>query len=529
MKPELKFDKPSTIATELLTVFAVDKSAAPKAGPAASAKTKASDTPAQVVLLTSDKTLSAAAKSVLEGGEFKAAPNETLLLHAPAGLQAKRILIVGLGKTAAPKPGAEKIFAAPLNDLRKAAATAVRFAKPRGIRETAILMPTAVSGWTALPPGPCIQAISEGIILGDFDTDTYRSDRKDQSVQSVKIVASKADRADAETALREGTILAESQNFARSLINEPGNVINPTTLGERAAAMAAEVGLTAEIYGAEKLHELKMGAFWAVAQGSDQPPALIVLTYTPESSAPNAPVLGLVGKGITFDTGGISIKPADGMEKMKYDMGGGAAMLGAMRAIAQLKPSIKVICVVCAAENMLSGRAYRPGDIVTAMSGKTIEVNNTDAEGRMVLADGLTYARSLGATHLIDAATLTGAVAIALGVLNAGVFANDEAIYEHFTKALGITGERFWRLPLEDDYRDQIKSTIADIMNTGMNRYGGAINAAMFLKEFAEDTPWVHLDIAAVAWVDEAKPWSARGPTGIPVRSVVEWVRSYSS
>jgi leucyl aminopeptidase len=240
-------------------------------------------------------------------------------------------------------------------------------------------------------------------------------------------------------------------------------------------------------------------------------------------------VLGLVGKGITFDTGGISIKPADGMEKMKYDMAGGAAMLGAMKAIAALKPNVKVIGIVCAAENMPSGTAQKPGDIQTAMSGKTIEIINTDAEGRLVLADGLSYAKKLGATHLIDAATLTGAVAVALGLLNAGAFSNDEETYGAFAKALEISGEKFWRLPAEDDYRDQIKSTIADIMNTGGSRYGGAITAAMFLKEFAEDTPWIHLDIAGMAWIDEAKPWIAKGPTGVAVRSILEWVRSYGA
>jgi leucyl aminopeptidase len=212
---------------------------------------------------------------------------------------------------------------------------------------------------------------------------------------------------------------------------------------------------------------------------------------------------------------------------MKYDMAGGAAMIGAMRAIAQLKPAVKVIAIVCAAENMPSGKAYKPGDVVTAMSGKTIDVINTDAEGRLVLADGLTYVKQLGATHLINAATLTGAVAVALGQLNAGIFSNDEETYQHFTEGLERSGERFWRLPLDDDYRDLIRSDIADIKNTG-GRYGGAITAAMFLKEFAEDTPWIHLDIAGLAWLDETKPWTAKGPTGVAVRSIVEWVRTYA-
>ena len=259
-----------------------------------------------------------------------------------------------------------------------------------------------------------------------------------------------------------------------------------------------------------------MGAFWGVTKGSEEPPALIVMTYEPKGT-PATPVLGLVGKGITFDTGGISIKSADGMEKMKYDMAGGAAMIGAMQAIAQLKPAVKVIGIVCAAENMPSGTAMKPGDIQIAMSGKSIEIINTDAEGRLVLADGLAYAKKLGATHLIDAATLTGACVVALGMINAGSFSNDDETYRHFTDAFQISGERFWRLPVEDDYKEFIKSNIADIMNTGGSRWGGAITAAMFLKELAEDRhgyTWISL-----AWPGRKKRnLDGQGPSGFAVR-----------
>ena len=245
-------------------------------------------------------------------------------------------------------------------------------------------------------------------------------------------------------------------------------------------------------------------------------------------------MLGLVGKGITFDTGGISIKPADNMEKMKYDMAGGAAMLGAMRAIALLKPKVRVIGIVCAAENMPDGKAQKPGDVQTAMSGKTIEVINTDAEGRLVLADGLAYAKQLGATHLIDAATLTGACVVALGMVNAGAFSNDDETYKNFEAGLEITGEKFWRMPLGDEYAEQIKSDIGDIKNTG-GRSGGAITAAEFLHVFAEDTPWIHLDIAGMAWVDDAAALHRQGPqrgcgavdpgVGAAVRASVGWQR----
>jgi len=256
---------------------------------------------------------------------------------------------------------------------------------------------------------------------------------------------------------------------------------------------------------------------------------MIVVTYTPANPPKSgAPVIGLVGKAVTFDTGGISIKPAEGMEKMKYDMAGGATMLGVMRALAALKPNVKVICVVPSTENMPGGKAQKPGDIQTAMSGKTIEIINTDAEGRLVLADGLCYARQLGCTHLIDAATLTGAVVVALGYYNAGIFSNDDAFYEAFTKALATSGEKMWRLPVTEEYLDQTRSSIADLMNTG-GRWGGASTAAAFLKEFAEDTPWLHLDIAGTAWMEDQKPWIAKGPSGVALRSLVEFARNFGS
>ncbi len=484
------------LSSSLLVIFALDTAEKKQTKPV-------------IKLLTTGGPLAKATASILNSGEFAAGSCETVLLHEPDGFKAERILLVGVGKLTAA-------------EVRKAAGAAVRFAKPRKLRELTIAIPEGLDTLAST------KAVVEGAYIGDFDSDTYRSDRKDQSIEQLSVVSGNGvNQAAIEAGVREGVILGEAQNFARSLINEPGNVMTPTVLGQRAAEMCRQYGLQCEVYGADKIKELKMGAFWGVAKGSEEPPALIVMTYEPKK-APASPVLGLVGKGITFDTGGISIKPADGMEKMKYDMAGGAAMIGAMQAIAQLKPAVKVIGIVCATENMPSGSAMKPGDVLIAMSGKSIEVVNTDAEGRLVLADGLAYARQLGATHLIDAATLTGACVVALGQVNAGCFANDEEAYKHFTGAAEISGERFWRLPLEDDYKDQIKSSIADIMNTGVNRYGGATNAAMFLKEFAEDTPWIHLDIAGLAWSDDAKPWMAKGPSGIAMRTITEWVRSYA-
>jgi leucyl aminopeptidase len=505
METKLLFEDATAFETPMLAAFAVDISAGKDDDP-------------RPALLSSQANLQTAARALLQSGEFKAALGEVALLHAPVGLKAERLLLVGVGK-------AKDLS---LDRVRKGSGTAVRAAKPRSVRNLAIAFPE--SNLSALLT---TRALVEGAELGVLDWDTYRSDRKDTSIDSLTLIANPGDAAttsDMQRGFDEGLIVATAQNVTRSLVNEPGNVLTPTVFGARAKAMCDEAGLKCEVYSSDRIQALGMNAFWSVAKGSAEPPALIVMTYEPDTPPQTgSPVLGLVGKGITFDTGGISIKSAEGMEKMKYDMAGAAAMIGAMHAIARLKPAVKVIGVVCSAENMPDGGAFKPGDVVTAMSGKTIEIVNTDAEGRLVLADGLHYAKTLGCTHLIDAATLTGACVVALGTLNAGLFSNDEAACAKFESAVATSGEKFWRLPCTDDYRDQIKSEIADIMNTGKNRYGGASNAAIFLKEFAGDTPWVHLDIAGTAWNEEKKPWLAYGPSGIAVRSIVEWVRSYST
>ncbi len=517
MNTKLLFQDATGFATPVLVVFAVDASIG---------KPSSKESPALPALLTTSDAVTRAAEKVLAAGEFKAGAGEILLLHAPAGLRAERLMLVGLGK-------AKSLS---IDEIRKGAGTAIRAAKPRGFRELAFAFPEdhALSDehLEDLPCGLMARALVEGAELADPDYDTYRSDREDKSVHTLVVLANGSDKASAAemtVGFEEGLVIARAQNFARSLVNEPGNVLTPTELGARAAAMCVEVGLRCEVHSTEKLHELKMNAFWAVSQGSAEPPALIVMTYEPEGdSKQDGPVLGLVGKGITFDTGGISLKPGDGMEKMKYDMAGAAAMIGVMRAIAQLKPAVKVIGVVCSAENMPDGKAFKPGDVLTAMSGTTIEIINTDAEGRLVLADGLHYAKTLGCTHLIDAATLTGACVVALGKTNVGLFSNDEAAWERFQAGQRVSGEKFWRLPCTDDYKEQIKSQIADIMNTGAHRWAGAITAAMFLKEFVGETPWIHLDIAGCAWIDEQRAYIARGPSGVTVRSVVEWVRGYA-
>jgi leucyl aminopeptidase len=514
MNINLSSSDPSQLETDCLVVVVLDTGEKDK-------------TP---TVAASDSAILEAAKEVIASGEVTAKTFETTLLHRPAGLKAKRLLLLGGGKA--------KNFSA--SDLRKLAGAAVRTLKGKSIRSFALLLPEIVPETsTPFSAGDAVRAVIEGAFVGNFDPGYYKTDRKDgkgkdrdkekdQKIDAITIVAKGDQKAlKLDEALQAGLIVAESQNFARDLINEPSNLMTPTILAERARKMASEVGLSCEVHGADKIKALKMGAFWGVAQGSDEPPALVVLRYDPVGAVDKVH-LGLVGKGVTFDTGGISIKPADGMEKMKYDMAGAATMIGVMRAIALLKPKVKVTAIICATENMPSGKAQKPGDVQIAMSGKSIEIINTDAEGRLILADGLSYARQLGCTHLVDAATLTGAVVVALGYVNAGIFASDEDMYERFAKANKQAGEKMWRLPLDDEYKETLKSNIADMVNAG-SRWGGAIFAAMFLKEFAEDTPWIHLDIAGTAWMEDNKPWIAKGPSGIALRSLVEFVKGWSA
>ena len=283
--------------------------------------------------------------------------------------------------------------------------------------------------------------------------------------------------------------------------------------------MAAEFGLDCEILDEDRMRQLGMGSLLCVSMGSAEPPAMIILRYTPPT--PSKDHLCLIGTGVTFDTGGVSIKPAEGMEKMKYDMAGGAAVLGAMQAIAQLKPGVAVTAIVPTVENMCGSRSVRPGDIVTSLSGKTIEVLNTDAEGRLILVDAIEYARRLGVTHMVDAATLTGAIVVALGHVHVGAFTNNDEMLSKVMASAKTQGENMWHMPLDDDYADYLKTPFADLPNIG-GRWGGAITAAYFLKEWTGGTPWVHLDIAGTAWLEETKPFLAKGPTGVCVRTFID-------
>ena len=447
-----------------------------------------------------------------KSGELTGKNLEFTLVHAPAGLKAARLLLVGAGKREQFYPGS----------LRKVAGAALRYLKARSVHKVAFLLRENDLNEIVA------QAVTEGVVAADFESDKYKTDKKADKFIETFIIAGfpDSDKAAAEKGIAKGQTIGEAQNFTRDLVNEPSNKLTPQILASKAEAMAKQAGLAVEILDEKRIAELKMGALLSVAQGSVEPPRMIVITYTPATARPDSPVIGLVGKAVTFDTGGISIKPADGMEKMKYDMAGGATMLGVMRALAALKPNVKVICVVPATENMPGGKAQKPGDIQTAMSGKTIEVLNTDAEGRLILADGVHYAKQLGATHLVDAATLTGAIVVALANVNVGVFGSNQEWTDKLLGSAKAAGEKMWQMPMDDEYREFIKGSFADIQNIGSGKGGGSITGAWFIREFAGDTPWIHLDIAGTAWNDDAKPWLAKGPTGVALRTLVQLVTS---
>lgn len=490
---ELTAKKFSDVATEALVVYVFEQ-----------------ETELKGNVRDVDRAAGGAISAYLASGEFTGKLFEHVYLRDPQGLRAKRLFIFGAGKK-------ETLD---LTQLRRLTGAMARTLRSKSIVDAAIVKRSPFDSAEAA------QAVVEGFILGQFEIDRYKTENdKKKSIQTVWLVgADLARKAAILQAVERGRILAESQNFARELINEPSNKMTPAILAARTEAVAKEFGLECEILERDGIEKLGMGAFLSVAQGSKEPPKLITMTYVPNGDS-GSKTIGLVGKGITFDTGGISLKAADGMEKMKYDMSGAASVIAAMRAIAQLKPRVRVIAVTPVTENMPGGQAQKPGDVQTAMSGKTIEVINTDAEGRLVLADALAYARKLGATHLIDLATLTGAVSVALGDVRVGALGNHQKWMSSVLRSAEHCGEKFWQLPMDDEYAEQIKSKIADLKNVG-GRYAGTITAAKFLEAFVEDTPWVHLDIAGTEWLDDAKPYCSAGPTGVAIRTVVDAVCS---
>ena len=444
--------------------------------------------------------------SLIETGEFAGKSGESAYIHNPVGLKARRLLLLGAGK--------EAEFTA--DTVRRLAGTAARTLRGKKARSIALLCRWALSA------GEGAQAATEGALFSLFEPDKYHtSDKTESQLETLTLVAAESDLDDARRGVERGRIVAEAANFGREVINEPSNLMTPTELARKAEETAKAYGLEIDVLDEAQMKELGMGSLLGVAQGSAEPAKLIVLRYAPKTES--SETIAIVGKGVTFDTGGISIKPADGMEKMKYDMAGGATTIAAMRAIAQLKPAVNVLGIVPAVENMPGGRAQRPGDVVRSMSGKTIEVINTDAEGRLILCDAISYARKLGATRIVDLATLTGAVSIALGDVHVAILGNNQAWIDEVIAAGKRAGEKLWQLPLTPEYREQIKSEIADIKNIG-GRKAGTITAAWFLREFVDDVPWAHLDIAGTAWNDSGKPHLAVGPTGICVRTLVTLV-----
>ena len=452
-----------------------------------------------------DKRTEGVISSLIETGEFSGKSGESAYVHNTGGLKARRLLLMGYGK--------KEEFSS--DNVRRMAGAAARTLRGKKSRTFAFLRRSDLN------IGESAQAATEGALLSLYDIDKYHTSDKTENHLDQMILITVDGVDELRAGIETGRIIAEATNFARDVINEPANIMTPTELARRAEDTAHSYALELDVLDEARMKELGMGSLLGVAQGSAEPAKLIVLRYTPKTESDET--IAIVGKGITFDTGGISIKPADGMEKMKYDMAGGATTIGAMRAIAQLKPAVNVIGIVPATENMPGGRSQRPGDVVRAMTGKTIEVINTDAEGRLVLADAVAYARKLGATKIVDLATLTGAVSIALGDVYVAVLGSDQTWIDEIISAGKKAGEKIWQLPLDKEYREQIKSEIADIKNIG-GRKAGTITGAYFIREFVEDTPWAHLDIAGTAWNDSNKPHLSAGPTGVCVRTLVKLV-----
>ena len=456
-----------------------------------------------------DKALDGAISGLIADGEIKGKKGELTLIHTLGKIAPKRVLVVGLGKQ-------DSLNLETVGDV---AAEAARYLRGKGVKRAASIVHGAGVG--RLGAGAAAQAMAEGTLLGLYTFKQLKSTASDDGgLEELLIVESESDKLPAvEAGVRVGSILAEAASLARTLSNEPANRMTPTRLAEIAGDVARDADLEITVFDEDQCREMGMNAYLGVARGSNEPPKFIVLNYKGDPDNPENN-LGIVGKGITFDSGGISLKPAANMGAMKGDMSGGSSAISSMLAIGKLKPRINVTAIVAATENMPSGTATKPGDILTAMNGKTIEVDNTDAEGRVTLADAITYAKQLGLTRLIDIATLTGAIRTALGDLRVGLFANNQQWADQVLRASESAGERMWQLPMDEEYKELNHSDWADVKNSG-GPSAGSITAAHFIGVFAEDTPWVHLDIAGVARLTKNRGLYVTGHTGIPVRSLV--------
>ena len=462
-----------------------------------------------------DKSLDGAISRLISQGEIKGKSGEITIIHSLGRLPSDRVVVVGLGKQAE----------LTLDKVRGTVADTCRLLQKKGITDIATIAQGA--GIAHISLQSAAQAITEGALLGTYSFRKYITKKPVyDEIKRLQIVAEEEACLPAlEQAVGKGRIMAEAANLARDMVNEPANYMTPGHMAEAAAKLAQTYGLDITVLERKQMQELEMGALLGVAQGTRQPPKLIILNYKGSDSTDTD--IALLGKGITFDSGGISIKPSEGMGEMKGDMAGGAAVMAAISAIAQLKPRINVTAFIPATENLPDGNALKPGDIISAMNGKTIEIISTDAEGRLVLADALLYAAKLGAKSLVDIATLTGACRVALGDIYTGAFTNNQELVDKIIAAGNEAGELIWQMPMYEQYKELNKSDVADIKNVG-GRYGGAITAAQFLAEFAGDTPWVHLDIAGTSMTEKERAYLIKGATGVPVRTLVNLVLSLS-
>lgn len=455
-----------------------------------------------------DKALEGVLSQVLSEERFEAKPGRTLLLHTHGKIPARRVIVAGLGQ----KPSFN------LDQLRQAAAAVVRRAAES--RASHIALPPV-----AAPPHPVdaiTQARVEGAVLGSYRFARYKRDDRGQVDRVTMLAADNTQQRAMEEGLARGLLFAETTVFARDLVNEPPNRLYPTRLAEIASDVARKVGLRCSILDVDAMQALGMGAILAVGAGSARPPRLIVLEYAPSNAKRS---IAIVGKGVTFDSGGINLKKND-LEWMKADMAGGAAVIATMKALSVLRPPVHVTGIVAAVENMLGGSSAKPGDIVRAMNGKTIEINNTDAEGRVVLADALSYAVQQGPDEIIDLATLTGSAMVALGYLAAAIMSNDQSLVKRLLDAADHAGERLWQLPLYEEFLESMRSPVADLRNSG-TRYGGAQKGAIFLREFVDGRPWAHIDIAPTAFLEKEEgtgPYLPKGATGYGVRTLLTYL-----
>jgi leucyl aminopeptidase len=465
-----------------------------------------------------DRLLDGAITELISDGELKGTLGQMTLIHTLGRIPAKRVLVIGLGNAA--------LFG--LDTIRRISAESGRFLRNLGVTRVAAITPGAIIA--GIGPEAAAQAFTEGMLMGLYSFNKYREQSRenpqefaefllvDQEQNKIKML---------QTGIATGLVIAEATALARDLVNTPGNDMTPSHLAEEAGKLAKTHGLELDVLEKRQCQDLGMGAFLSVTQGSSQPPKFIVLKYSGDPDRPENN-LGLIGKGVTFDSGGISLKPASGMGAMKGDMAGGASVIAAMQAIGTFKPTINVTAIVAATENMPGSTATKPGDVVKAMNGKTIEVDNTDAEGRLTLADALIYAKNLGLNRIIDVATLTGAIKVALGQVRMGLFTNNQALANKVLEAGEITGEKMWQLPMDEEYKELNKSDVADLKNTG-GPAAGSITAALFVGEFAGETPWVHLDIAAVNMTDKERGLFVKGATGISVRALIHLTKDLAN